>query len=130
MIFLGNVLGMLVFGYACDKSGRKYSLIVASIFLVVFSIMSAAAYYKGTNEGVINTLIIYRFLLGVGIGGGMQKRGVRELSQQSSLENNDILKLQRQKQFSRRRRTFFNIYDKNGILMVFFYRISSWIDNH
>lgn len=69
MIFLGNVLGMLVFGYACDKSGRKYSLIVASIFLVVFSIMSAAAYYKGTNEGVINTLIIYRFLLGVGIGG-------------------------------------------------------------
>ncbi|KAG4304672.1 hypothetical protein PORY_002065 [Pneumocystis oryctolagi] len=69
MIFMGNVLGMLIFGYACDKSGRKYSLIVASVLLVVFAILSAAAYYKGTNNGVINSLIVYRFLLGIGIGG-------------------------------------------------------------
>ncbi|KAG4302412.1 hypothetical protein PCK1_001248 [Pneumocystis canis] len=69
LIFIGNVLGMLIFGYACDKSGRKYSLTLASVFLVVFSILSAAAYYKGTDSGIINSLIIYRFLLGIGIGG-------------------------------------------------------------
>ncbi|KAG5440174.1 hypothetical protein PCANB_001743 [Pneumocystis canis] len=69
LIFIGNVLGMLIFGYACDKSGRKYSLTLASVLLVVFSILSSAAYYRSTNEGIINTLIIYRFLLGIGIGG-------------------------------------------------------------
>ncbi|EMR10827.1 hypothetical protein PNEG_00973 [Pneumocystis murina B123] len=69
MIFVGNVLGMLVFGYMCDKSGRKISLILASSFLVVFSILSSAAYFKGTNDGIIGSLIVYRFFLGIGIGG-------------------------------------------------------------
>ncbi|KTW30238.1 hypothetical protein T552_04079 [Pneumocystis carinii B80] len=69
MIFLGNVIGMLAFGYMCDKSGRKMSLILASLFLVIFSILSSAAYFKGTNEGIIGSLIIYRFFLGIGIGG-------------------------------------------------------------
>lgn len=69
LIFVGNVLGMLIFGYMCDKSGRKSSLILASLFLVVFSILSSAAYFGGTNHGIIGSLIVYRFFLGIGIGG-------------------------------------------------------------
>lgn len=69
VIFIGNVIGMLSFGFLCDKVGRKYPLIIASLMLVIFAVLSSAAYYRGTNIGVINTLIIYRFFLGIGIGG-------------------------------------------------------------
>jgi len=69
VVFVGTVLGMLIFGYFSDKLGRKFGMIAASIIVVLFSALSAGAYGAGGSiNGMLTALAAYRFFLGVGIG--------------------------------------------------------------
>ncbi len=61
-ILLGNFLGALVFGRLSDRLGRKTVFIADVIFFVVFALLS------GISQNIWQ-LMVWRFLLGVGIGG-------------------------------------------------------------
>ena len=58
---LGCILGASVFGRFTDKLGRRVILLLDLLFFVIFAGMSAFAWS-------IESLIIFRFLLGIGIG--------------------------------------------------------------
>ncbi|GMA62870.1 sugar porter family MFS transporter [Alicyclobacillus fastidiosus] len=60
-IDLGAMVGVLIAGFLGDKLGRKKSLMVAGITFVLCSLITAFA-------GGVSTLVIGRFLGGVGIG--------------------------------------------------------------
>ncbi|KAG2417437.1 hypothetical protein HFD88_008656 [Aspergillus terreus] len=68
--FAGTVLGQLVFGYTSDHWSRKWSLMISTIILIVFSALCAGAYgLHGSQYGLFAALTAYRFFLGLGIGG-------------------------------------------------------------
>ncbi|KAK4700921.1 hypothetical protein P7C70_g5323, partial [Phenoliferia sp. Uapishka_3] len=69
MGFAGTVVGMLVFGYLADKIGRKFGMITATLIVAVFTLLAASAYGAGGSvPGMLQALIAYRFLTGIGIG--------------------------------------------------------------
>ncbi|KAF2009684.1 MFS general substrate transporter [Aaosphaeria arxii CBS 175.79] len=68
--FVGTVVGMLFFGYTSDHFSRKWSLFVSTIIIILFAILGTGAYGAGGNpNGLIIALVVYRFFLGIGIGG-------------------------------------------------------------
>ncbi|GAA5899751.1 uncharacterized protein JCM6883_005978 [Sporobolomyces salmoneus] len=70
MGFAGTVVGMLSFGYFVDRFGRKSGMLASSAFIIVFVALSAGAYGAGgSTTGLLQALIAYRFLAGIGIGG-------------------------------------------------------------
>ncbi|KAK0524891.1 glycerophosphoinositol permease [Tilletia horrida] len=67
--FAGTVLGMLVWGVLSDRVGRKSGMIFASIWLALFSVLSAGAWGAGGSvDGLFACLIAYRFIQGIAIG--------------------------------------------------------------
>ena len=58
---LGAMFGALIFGRYSDLAGRKYIYSFYLAFFIVFPILGAVS-------GNINEVIIFRFLLGIGIG--------------------------------------------------------------
>ncbi|ORY74744.1 major facilitator superfamily domain-containing protein [Leucosporidium creatinivorum] len=69
MGFAGTVLGMLTWGYISDKFGRKSGMMSATTIIVVFAILQTGAYGAGGSiTGMLQALIAYRFLIGIGIG--------------------------------------------------------------
>ncbi|ORX40191.1 phospholipid transporter [Kockovaella imperatae] len=70
MAFAGIIFGQLTFGYISDKIGRKFGMLACTMIVFVFSALQAGAKGAGgTPEALIDALIAYRFLVGVGIGG-------------------------------------------------------------
>ncbi|OAL44770.1 MFS general substrate transporter [Pyrenochaeta sp. DS3sAY3a] len=67
--FAGTVLGMLFFGYTSDHFSRKWSLFVSTIIIILFATLGTGSYGGGTPNGLITALVVYRFFLGIGIGG-------------------------------------------------------------
>lgn len=68
--FAGTVLGQLIFGFTSDHYSRKWSLMISTIILIVFAILSAGAWGAGgTPTALFAALTAYRFLIGIGIGG-------------------------------------------------------------
>jgi MFS family permease len=68
--FVGTVVGQLVFGVLSDYWSRKWSLIISTCIMIVFSALSAGSYgAHGTLGGMLAALTAYRFLVGIGIGG-------------------------------------------------------------
>lgn len=61
-ILVGNFLGALLFGRLADLVGRRAMFILNVVFFVVFALLSGIS-------GSIWQLILWRFLLGIGIGG-------------------------------------------------------------
>lgn len=71
LVFVGEVVGIWFFGYTSDAFSRKWSLFASTIILLVFAALSAGAYgAHGTPSNLFSALAAYRFLLGIGIGGG------------------------------------------------------------
>jgi len=68
--FVGTVVGQLTFGILSDYWSRKWSLIISTCIMIVFSALSAGSYgAHGSLGGMLAALTAYRFLVGIGIGG-------------------------------------------------------------
>lgn len=62
---LGAIFGALLAGRLSDRFGRRFTVMVISLFFTVFAIGCALA-------TTLNILIVMRFLLGLGVGGASQ----------------------------------------------------------
>lgn len=68
--FAGTVVGMLVFGWTSDHYSRKWSLFVSTLIIILFATLGTGSYGAGGSpNGLITALVVYRFFLGIGIGG-------------------------------------------------------------
>jgi len=65
---VGTLVGQLLFGWLGDKFGRKPVFGLTLWMMVAFALGSGLS-YNGSPTGVIATLCVMRFFLGVGIGG-------------------------------------------------------------
>ncbi|KAJ1553892.1 Inorganic phosphate transporter pho84 [Cladochytrium tenue] len=65
----GNLIGQLGFGYLGDKLGRKKMYGVELIIMVIATIGSAFSAPAVRGFDIVTILFIWRFFLGVGIGG-------------------------------------------------------------
>ncbi|XBW36067.1 hypothetical protein QEN19_001644 [Hanseniaspora menglaensis] len=90
IVFAGEIVSMLFFGFLCDILGRKTVTLSGNAIMIVFSILTAAAWTKGTQSSPTaskfyldkktgkhypvapNSFFSYicflRFMVGVGIG--------------------------------------------------------------
>lgn len=67
---MGQVVGIIIFGYTADRYSRKWSLFTSTIILFIFAALSAGAYGAGGSlSGTFAALAAYRLLLGIGLGG-------------------------------------------------------------
>ena len=72
IIFVGTVVGQLVFGYVADYYSRKAGMLISTVMLIVFSILCAGSWGVGMPDhpgGMFAMLTTFRALLGLGIGG-------------------------------------------------------------
>jgi MFS family permease len=87
LVFVGEVVGIIIFGYTSDRFSRKWSIFASTVILVraslikvgiitadfcqfVFAALAAGSYgANGSINGMFAALAAYRFLLGIGIGG-------------------------------------------------------------
>ncbi|KAK6004804.1 hypothetical protein QM012_008666 [Aureobasidium pullulans] len=67
-ILIGEVVGMLLFGFCIDKYGRRFGVIATTLFLVL-GITLATASHGATATGMFWMMIISRGIAGVGAGG-------------------------------------------------------------
>lgn len=66
----GTVLGQLGFGFLADVVGRKkmYGL---ELILIIFATLAQALTSNSAALSLTGTIIFWRVLMGIGIGGGM-----------------------------------------------------------
>ena len=67
-VFVGSVLGQLVFGYYADQLGRK-RIMIYTASLLIFGGLASTFVYGGTPTRTLWLLAIARAILGFGIGG-------------------------------------------------------------
>ncbi|KAJ7126051.1 major facilitator superfamily domain-containing protein [Mycena epipterygia] len=67
-ILIGDIVGMLLFGFCIDRFGRKLGIIVTTFFLV-FGITLATAAHGVTPTGLLWMMIVGRGVAGIGAGG-------------------------------------------------------------
>ncbi|KAJ4249811.1 hypothetical protein NW762_012154 [Fusarium torreyae] len=65
---IGEVLGMLFFGYSIDRLGRRTGIVFATLFLVLGIILATAAHGQ-TELGMFWMMIVGRGVAGFGAGG-------------------------------------------------------------
>lgn len=65
---ISEIFGMLFFGWAIDRLGRRNGIVFATSFLVLGIVLTAAA-HGTTNTGMIWMMIIGRGVAGFGAGG-------------------------------------------------------------
>lgn len=66
---IGTLVGQLVFGYLADRVGRKKMYGVELIMIVLFTVTQSFAADTPSGMSVVHMLIIWRFIMGIGIGG-------------------------------------------------------------
>lgn len=69
--FVGQVVGMLGFGFFVDKFGRKMGMMISCVGLILFSILCAGSWGPGMKENplnMFNMLITMRAFVGVFLG--------------------------------------------------------------
>lgn len=68
--FVGTVVGQLFFGYVADYHSRKVAMIASTLILIIFAILCSGSWGAGGSvSGMLAALTLYRFFLGIGIGG-------------------------------------------------------------
>ena len=66
---VGNLFGQLIFGFLGDSKGRKSIYGIELLIIIVATIGSAMAGSAATGVGTLGFLGVWRFFLGIGIGG-------------------------------------------------------------
>jgi PHS family inorganic phosphate transporter-like MFS transporter len=64
----GTLAGQLLFGYLGDRYGRK-SVYGITLWIMIIAALGSGLSFGNSPDGVIATLCLMRFCLGVGIGG-------------------------------------------------------------
>ncbi|KAH0362933.1 major facilitator superfamily transporter, partial [Aureobasidium melanogenum] len=72
-ILIGEVIGMLLFGFCIDKFGRRFGVIATTVFLVL-GITLATASHGTSATSMFWMMIISRGIAGVGAGGEYAKK--------------------------------------------------------
>ncbi len=72
---IGEIFGMLFFGWAIDKLGRRTGIVFATLFLVMGIVLATAAHGTG-NLGMFWMMIVARGIAGFGAGGKSIHRAV------------------------------------------------------
>lgn len=67
-LLIGEVIGMLAIGLTCDSIGRKASMILTTVCMVVGGILATAAHGK-TTTGMFWMIVVMRGVIGFGSGG-------------------------------------------------------------
>ncbi|KAI0035407.1 phosphate permease [Vararia minispora EC-137] len=65
---LGNLVGQLLFGWLADVLGRK-KMYGIELMVIIFSTFAQALSAQGPGLTMTGVIVVWRFLLGVGIGG-------------------------------------------------------------
>ncbi|KAK3677901.1 hypothetical protein LTR78_001996 [Recurvomyces mirabilis] len=65
---IGEIFGMLTFGFVIDKIGRRTGIVFATLFLVLGVVLATAAHGK-TQLGMFWMMIVARGIAGFGAGG-------------------------------------------------------------
>ena len=65
LIFIGAIIGNLIFGYLADKIGRKLTLLLASLSMVLSILVMLSSYYLKSAI----PLILGRVITGLSLGG-------------------------------------------------------------
>jgi len=68
MVFVGSVIGQIVFGFFADRMGRKKIMLITAALLIIGGILCTCA-SVGSPSTTLTLLGIYRLILGLGIGG-------------------------------------------------------------
>ena len=68
MTSVGSIIGMLVFGVVGDLISRRTGMIVTASLMLVGSVLSACC-FRSDRFPLIYQMIIYRTILGIGVGG-------------------------------------------------------------
>jgi PHS family inorganic phosphate transporter-like MFS transporter len=64
----GAIIGQLLFGFLCDKFGRK-RMYGVSLLIMIFTTLANALSGEGPATSAVGIIIFWRVLLGIGIGG-------------------------------------------------------------
>ena len=73
---IGEIFGMLFFGYTIDMLGRRTGIFFATVFLVLGIIIATAA-HGTTPLGMFWMMIVGRGIAGFGAGGRFYVFGIR-----------------------------------------------------
>ncbi|KAL0066317.1 hypothetical protein AAF712_006748 [Marasmius tenuissimus] len=74
-ILIGDVIGMILFGYYIDRWGRKLGVIATTLFLVLGIVLATAAHGADADgKGLLWMMVVARGIAGVGAGGDVRKR--------------------------------------------------------
>ncbi|KZT22015.1 phosphate permease [Neolentinus lepideus HHB14362 ss-1] len=65
---VGNVFGQLIFGWLADVLGRK-RMYGIELMIIIVATFGQAISGDGHAVGIIGVLVVWRFLMGIGIGG-------------------------------------------------------------
>ncbi|KAE9403620.1 MFS general substrate transporter [Gymnopus androsaceus JB14] len=65
---VGTLVGQLLFGWLADVVGRK-KMYGFELMIIIFTTFAQALSANGPSVSIIGTLVVWRFLMGVGIGG-------------------------------------------------------------
>ena len=66
---LGAIVGQLLFGALADLMGRRIIFIVTCSLVILGALLSAFAVDSTSSFGIFSQLALWRFVLGVGVGG-------------------------------------------------------------
>lgn len=69
MALAGAIVGQLGFGSVADLIGRKWVFIMTCTIVILGSVLSATVVDSSGGFGIFSQLSLWRFLLGVGVGG-------------------------------------------------------------
>ncbi|KAG9101296.1 Inorganic phosphate transporter pho84 [Ceratobasidium sp. 370] len=65
---VGTLIGQLLFGWLADVVGRK-KMYGVELIIIIIGTFAQAISRNGPTVGIIGTLIVWRFIMGIGIGG-------------------------------------------------------------
>lgn len=91
VVFAGAICGQVIMGYSGDKYGRRKTMMLTN-FLTFLGAIGSALFTFGTPTQVYSVMAVFRFLLGVGVGGKyplaatMMSEGAGGTPQERSLE--------------------------------------------